>query len=88
MPQPIICPGCNQRITFSASQGFTECGGEGNGICAEAALAYDIDSGKGIRKALRAYTELDDSSAEITVDQLAAILDAHDAVAAQSRPRR
>jgi hypothetical protein len=37
------CPGCRQRL--ETAQGFTECGGEGEGVCAAAAYAFDRVSG-------------------------------------------
>jgi len=92
MSKPIICPGCHQRITFSRDQGFTECGGEGNGVCAETVLAHDLNDGKGLRSALKDYTEfttaIEYEGPIPTVDLLVEILDAHDAVAAESRSYR
>lgn len=77
----IICPGCNQRITST-----DECGGIDEGICAETALAEDIDRGKGIRESLVDFENLYDEPHTIpSLKELAAILDAHDAAAAQRK---
>lgn len=35
-----VCPGCDQEISVTGSK--SECGGEGEGICDEAAFAFDV----------------------------------------------
>lgn len=39
-PEAVVCPGCDQEIEISG--GMTECGGEGEGICAEGAFAFEV----------------------------------------------
>jgi hypothetical protein len=36
----VYCPGCGALLTNT--QGFTECGGEGEGVCAETIYALDL----------------------------------------------
>jgi hypothetical protein len=36
---PHVCPACGAAIT--TTQGFSECGGEGEGVCAVTAYAFD-----------------------------------------------
>lgn len=37
----VYCPGCGQVITVSPA-GVTECGGEGEGVCAATIYAFDL----------------------------------------------
>ena len=39
----VFCPACGQPISYTPTPG-TECGGEGDGICDVAALAFDLDA--------------------------------------------
>lgn len=45
IPRPRVCPACLQVI-FVNAHAATECGGDGEGICAEAGYAYDVDAGR------------------------------------------
>lgn len=74
----MTCPGCGQPITFD--QGFTECGGEGEGICAEAVFAFD-QKVHGRPHAVAEWKEMWENKRMPTQKKCDAIMAAHNAVA-------
>ena len=72
------CPGCGQRIT--TDQGFTECGGEGEGICAEAVFAFD-QKAHGRPHAVAEWKTMWENKRMPTQKKCDAILAAHNAAA-------
>jgi hypothetical protein len=75
------CPGCGQPITFD--QGYTECGGEGEGICANAVFAYDQKT-RGRPYAVAEWKGMWDNERTMPTKKMCeAILAAHDSVASE-----
>ena len=75
----MTCPGCGQPITFD--QGFTECGGQGEGICAEAVFAFD-QKVHGRPHAVAEWKEMWENKRMPTQKKCDAIMAAHNAVVA------